>query len=280
MAKIIPDKWRGTVIPGAVPAWFWLWAHWRDLGATGPRPKSAPRLIPAWAWVRYLIHKGYKFADQPPPPPPPVHTDKAPNKCVLFHSNDVMDWVGAPSFYWRSLSADRGQQWITPELVGVARKASLGYVTAWCDCRPDGGTDAQYAIDAVRTYGLKGWHAQAEDAAQFDHALQRGRENGLMPLAFVGQLGQLREDQIALIRSGEVLFIVETYFNVWPYMIGHVDWHNANAGIGGNAVAMYESASEGATRFPLADQKARGLFNRGNDSIYTPGSRPEDVAAA
>jgi hypothetical protein len=278
--NIIPDKWRGTAIPKAVPAWFWLWAHWRDLGAPkGRRPKSAPTFIPAWAWVRYLLHKGYKWAADPALPVPPLATgDRQPHKAVLFHGNDVLDWLGAPSFYWRSLSADRGQAWITPGLVAQASLRSAGYVTAWCDCRPDGGTDAQYAIDAVRTYGLKGWHAQAESAAEFDHALQRGRENGLMPLAFVGNLGNLRPDQLALVAHGDVKFVNETYYNVMPWI--RPDWLGAQAGVGGNCVAMYESATEGAQRVALATMRADGRFNRGSDSIYTPGSQPEDVAAA
>ncbi len=278
--NLIPEKWRGTLIPKTVPAWFWLWAHWRDLGATGPRPKSAPKLIPAWAWVRYLIHRGYKWADDPavPSPSPVPSTDRAPHKAVLFHAGDVLDWTGAPSFYWRSLSADVGQQWLTAGFVGAARKASLGFVTAWCDCRPSGGTDAQYAINAARAFGLKGWHAQAETAAQFDHALQRGRENGLMPLAFVGNLGALRPDQLALVARGDVKFIVETYYNVQPGL--QPDWKGANAGIGGNCVAMYASDTEGAQRVALSTMRADGRFSRGNDSIFTPGSQPEDVAAA
>lgn len=32
------------------PAWYAAWAAWVDGGRVGPRPKSAPRLIPVWAW--------------------------------------------------------------------------------------------------------------------------------------------------------------------------------------------------------------------------------------
>lgn len=38
--------------PVPIPAWFWEWAKWRLNNRTGPRPKSAPYLIPPWAWVR------------------------------------------------------------------------------------------------------------------------------------------------------------------------------------------------------------------------------------
>ena len=271
----IPEKWRGTRMPKAIPAWFWLWAHWRDGGAVGPRPKSAPTLIPAWAWVRYLIHRGYKWADLSKPTPPPTPRDFA--RAVLFHAGDVFMWLSAPSFYIRALSADRNQAWITGSLVQAARQTG-SLVASWCDCRPDGGTDAAYAISAARTYGLIGWYGQAETAAEFDHALRRGRELGLMPLAIIGNLTALRPDQLALVANNDVRFINELYRNVMPWV--RPDYRGANAGVGGSCVAMYESASEGASRYPLSRYKTEGFFNRGTDSVYTPGSQPEDVTAA
>lgn len=279
--KIIPEKWRGTKMPTAIPAWFWLWAHWRDLGATGPRPKSAPRLIPAWAWVRYLIHRGYKWAGDPPPPPPPISESFGYERAVLFHAGDVTEWLTAPGWYIRALSADIGQDWLNSSLVAAARSVSgVKRVAAWCDCRASGGTDARYAIEAVRKYGLAGWYGQGETAAEFDHALQRGREYGLMPLAIIGNLSALRDDQLKLIRNRDVLFINETYYNVMPWISPGGDWLDVGAGVGGNCVAMYASSTEGATRRPLAGMRAEGLFIRLRDSIYTPGSTPEDVKAA
>jgi hypothetical protein len=38
--------------PVPVPHWFWTWAQWRKDGQTYARPADAPRVIPAWAWVR------------------------------------------------------------------------------------------------------------------------------------------------------------------------------------------------------------------------------------
>lgn len=64
-----------------VPAWFWAWARWRDRGATGPRPSSAPKRIPAWAWARYDLHR-----PKPVPPPPPKTIP------TVFHGASV--WIG------------------------------------------------------------------------------------------------------------------------------------------------------------------------------------------
>jgi hypothetical protein len=46
--------------PKPVPQWFWAWARWKlghgeyaEFGpGKGPRPSTAPRVIPVWAWNR------------------------------------------------------------------------------------------------------------------------------------------------------------------------------------------------------------------------------------
>lgn len=276
--KIIPEKWRGAKMPKAIPAWFWLWAHWRDLGAPkGKRPASAPKVIPPWAWVRYLVHKGYKFADigQPAPPKPTARTF---GKAVLFHAGDEEGWLRAPYWYIRALSSDRNQDWTAKRRIDLLRNAQVQWVASWCDCRPGEGTDARVAIFDARVHGLVGWYGQAESAAEFDHALERGRENGLMPLAIIGNITVLRPDQLELVRNRDVTFIVEAYYNVWPWF--KADYRGAQDGVAGEAVAMYASSTEGAKRVPLQVMRADGRYTPGRDSIYTPGSMPEDVASA
>lgn len=45
--------------PYPLPAWFWTWAHWRDLGGIpAERPPGVPAKIPEWAWARYRVHRG------------------------------------------------------------------------------------------------------------------------------------------------------------------------------------------------------------------------------
>lgn len=51
--------------PRKIPAWWWKWAKWVDQGRKGPRPPDAPRVIPPWAWARYLAHSA---KDRPNPP--------------------------------------------------------------------------------------------------------------------------------------------------------------------------------------------------------------------
>lgn len=38
--------------PVPIPKWFWEWMIWKDQGQPWPRPASAPRIIPLWAWRR------------------------------------------------------------------------------------------------------------------------------------------------------------------------------------------------------------------------------------
>ncbi|HVL53947.1 MAG TPA: N-acetylmuramoyl-L-alanine amidase [Vitreimonas sp.] len=38
--------------PRPLPRWWWEWNLWRIRGKKGPRPSSAPRVIPPWAWRR------------------------------------------------------------------------------------------------------------------------------------------------------------------------------------------------------------------------------------
>ena len=50
-----PQDQRPWPIP--VPQWFWAWAAWKLGDKPGPRPTTAPRLIPLWAWRRLAALK-------------------------------------------------------------------------------------------------------------------------------------------------------------------------------------------------------------------------------
>ena len=49
--------------PIPIPRWFWAWARWRLRGRKGPRPRTAPRRIPAWAWRRLRALVAARRAD-------------------------------------------------------------------------------------------------------------------------------------------------------------------------------------------------------------------------
>lgn len=52
--------------PDPLPAWYAPWESWEEGGKRSVRPKTAPRLIPRWAWVLY--------AERHPPKPKPSWT--------------------------------------------------------------------------------------------------------------------------------------------------------------------------------------------------------------
>lgn len=53
--------------PVPLPQWWWAWAKWRLANQSYPRPSTAPRIIPPWAWLRLAA---FLAARKPAPLPP------------------------------------------------------------------------------------------------------------------------------------------------------------------------------------------------------------------
>ena len=117
-------------------------------------------------------------------------------------------------------------------------------------------------------YQLGGWYGQGENPQEFDVCTSAGGK------AAIVNLSALRPDQLNLVATAQVLVTNETYYNVNPGL--HPDWRNANAGIGGNCIAVYGSASEGAVYTSVQNHVNNGWFNPQTDSIYTEGMTPAD----
>lgn len=55
---VVPKPKPPVGWPLPIPAWFWAWATWKLHGSKkGRRPHNAPRVIPAWAWLRLAALK-------------------------------------------------------------------------------------------------------------------------------------------------------------------------------------------------------------------------------
>ncbi len=53
--RLVEEAMRPAIFrnwPVPLPQWFWAWAKWRINGSKGPRPATAPPVIPPWAWRR------------------------------------------------------------------------------------------------------------------------------------------------------------------------------------------------------------------------------------
>lgn len=149
-----------------------------------------------------------------------------------------------------------------------------GIVEVWCDCRvPSGyiegeGTGYDVALEMVEELDLDGAWGQCENQSEFDNAYAGGATR------MIGNIGSLNPDSQAKVAAGAVLMTVELYRNVMPWMAP--DWKGCNAGIGGNAIACYESPSEGAVYTPVQEYKDLGFYVPKQDSVYGVGLRAED----
>jgi hypothetical protein len=54
------------------------------------------------------------------------------------------------------------------------------------------------------------------------------------------------------------------------------DYGIAGAGVGGNAIGVYASDTEGAVYTPVADYRNLGYYAPGTDSVYGVGLYPQD----
>jgi hypothetical protein len=218
------------------------------------------------------IASGGNTEPQPPEPEPPDGDYLDAARARIFLANDPLEALKAPDWMVPVCTADPGYRyWYDPDTIDRLR-ARFGIVEAWCDCRPAGyGTPYAEAVKMVNELGLDGpaW-GQCETTAEFDHAYTNGARR------MVGNINSqvLDADRLAKISSGEVLVTVELYRNLQPGL--QPDWRSANAGIGGNCIAIYGSAEEGAVYTPVADYRAAGLYSSGNDSVYGVGLLEQD----
>jgi hypothetical protein len=113
--------------PRPLPRWYWAWQQWVDNDREGPRPKDAPRLIPPWAWARYLLHRG----TPPPKPqtPPSLFSDLG--GFVAQAGSFPPDTAGARAFQ------QAGGKWLTVQFgdpttdPGNRQAFSQGWAERW-----------------------------------------------------------------------------------------------------------------------------------------------------
>lgn len=167
-------------------------------------------------------------------------------------------------------TADRGyRQFYSSDFIRAA--IAQDRFRVWCDCRPAGeGTPPEVALEWLRELGLPPsyFYGQCENPAEFDRAYNAGARK------MVGNVDSLRDDQHNKLKSKEVLVSNEAYYNVNPGL--QPDWHNCNAGIGGNCLAVYESAGEGAVYTSLRTQQQQGRYDPNTSSLYVADFREDD----
>ena len=251
------------------PPEFWSWVKWKDKGSPGALPPDVRRYYLKRGWnqapltwrTRYALHAGQKEQI----PAPTVVLAPVRNLLVWATVTDdaIQQALTLPQRWKHAFSADPTYK---PSRAQAGRVQAAGrYTSAWCDCRT---TLPAAAKQMAADYQLGGWYGQGENPGEFDVCTQAGGK------AAIVNLSALRPDQLALVATAQVLVTNETYYNVNPGL--HPDWRNANAGIGGNCIAVYGSASEGAVYTSVQNHVNNGWFNPQTDSIYTEGMTAQD----
>jgi len=237
------------------------------------------RANPSYAWKNTKYGKALLAAralgQNPPPPlsPPPSGNELAQSWLIL--GQDPMDALLAPGYYKLAITADLGyRQLYTPDFFAAAR-AQNRVIVPWCDCRPSpDGTPPEVAIQWMHELGAPFWMGQGEWPAEMDAAMAAS----VKPRVIVGDIAHMRSDQVQQVENREVLWVNEAYRNCSGIMDpGWPSWENANAGIGGNCIAVY---AEGVcTRMSVAEYVSKGLFVAHRDSVYGPQCTVADYRA-
>lgn len=135
-----------------VPAWFWVWARWY-LGrsefkghARDPklRPASAPKLIPAWAWVAFRT----RFLSRPKP------SIWSLNGLFIVNLNADGTVNGTRPYEWAIEAKAAGFQWVCVQILYGATPVNLDH-------------DLDIFFREVRRAGLKAgaWGFHSDDPA-------------------------------------------------------------------------------------------------------------------
>lgn len=205
----------------------------------------------------------------PPPTTPPANY-LAAAQARIFLAQSPLDALAAPPWMVPVCTADLGyREWYDPGTIEQLRD-HFDVVESWCDCRDP--TAYSEALRMVDDLDLDGAWGQCETTAEFDHAYANGADR------MVGSVNAAVLDaaRLELVADAEVLLSVEIYCNKDRNL--QPDWRNANAGIGGNCIAVYESADEGAIYTPVAWYRERGFYVPKRDSVYGVGLSATDWA--
>ena len=217
--------------------------------------------------------------DVTPPKPKPAYDsylDPVRNLLVWATVTDdaIQHACKLPSS-WKFLFTADPRYPVTDQQIAAA-KNDHG-VFAWGDCHSPGLMPNDIAAFRAERK-LAAWYGEAESAGAFDSAVA-GATNAVIyrfPVGLIGKLSALRPDQLQGVASAEELFCNETYRNILSQRDVPTDWRNANHGVGGNCLAVYESKDEGAVYTPLQVQHERGWFDPAVDSLYTEGMLEAD----
>ena len=204
-----------------------------------------------------------------PPPQPATDAYLEFARARIFLAHDPLESLAAPTWMTPVCTADLAyRQHYPPDVINRLRRR-FGKVEAWCDCVNTPYHEAQRMTDDLQLDGPP-W-GQCETTTEFDTAYAAGARR------MVGSVDAsvLDDQRLARVASAEVLVSVELYRNCQPNM--QPDWRNANHGIGGNCIGIYQDAT--CTYTSVQSYRAQGLYVPHHDSVYGVGLEADDWAA-
>jgi hypothetical protein len=248
---------------------FDVWMQWKDRGSPKPRPVALWRRVPDWAWVvrRELLKARPKSPPAPPapavPPAPPLPPSAAQYQHGIYLGQNAEYVRLAPAKYKAIFTADPAYDSQATASLGAALRAEGREVQVWFVPTEVSLARAQ---EVARRVGASLIIGQAESAEQFDASWNCGLRG------VIGNLAALREDQLAKVRSGEMAFVHEHYWNCQPGL----QLDDKNLPVVSHCIAVYSDAD--CQRRSVAEYIAAGRFHPG-DSCYGPGMVADDYRA-
>lgn len=210
-----------------------------------------------------------------PPPGPGPAPDNSLAQSWLILGQDPLDALNAPAYYKLAITADLGYRHYYDANFFEKARAQSRVIVPWCDCRPSpDGTPPEVAIQWMHELGAPFWMGQGEWPAEMDAAMNAS----VRARVIVGDIAHMRADQVQQVKDRLVLWVNESYRNCSHNMDpGWPSWENANAGIGGNCIAVY---AEGVcTTMRVTEYTTAGLFVARRDSAYGPQMTVADYRA-
>lgn len=192
-------KLASVLWPVPLPQWWWAWAKWRLAAQSYPRPSTAPKVIPAWAWLRLAVFIAARTKTPPPLPPFDPFALWSFNggwTAWGFDNGQWCDRLGDPSQMTAAdvkrpfeIAKARGYRWLgvqdlprTRAMKAALKAAAAQYglkLVVW-----EWATTTDKALEVIRFWEPDGYAANVEHLGPWDELAPAVRgQNPRLPLA-------------------------------------------------------------------------------------------------
>jgi hypothetical protein len=211
----------------------------------------------------------------PNPTPPTQAGDLSDVQRCLFLTDDTSWALDCPNRLLIATADLNYRKFYSFDFVQEAIKRDVFRV--WCDCHetfPPTALEWLDELELPHNY----FYGECESAKAFKIAYEAGSRHMIGNLSVLTSDDSLQPNpdtnQLGLVKAGKVHITNEYYLCKDPNAT--YDWRNANAGIGSNATAVYESATEGTQYYGLVQQASAGKIVPERECHYVAGYMTAD----